>query len=52
MMLQKNKNNNRRRINISVDVSTYVQLDKLARSRFIRVGTYVRQLVQEHVTKK
>jgi len=50
-MSQKHKDKNRMRINISVDISTYGQLDKLARRKFIPVGTYVRQLVQEHVTK-
>lgn len=51
-MLQEKKDNKHKRVNLSISFTTYLELDKLAKANYIRVGTYVRQLVTKHVAEK
>jgi hypothetical protein len=51
-MLHAANENKRKRVNLSIDYPAYLQLEKLAKANYIRVGTYIRQLVSKHVAQK
>lgn len=51
-MLQSENDIKRKRVNLSIDYQTYLHLEKLAKANFIKVGTYIRQLVSKHVAQK